>query len=227
MKLKPLTSRLADGIVFQFLMVGALSFSHIHDVVAAHGQAGWKSWLYPPSVDLLTVAAYRRIRANRRDGMAWCAFLLGLAASLAANVVDAWAAVPAGLVLAVAIGVWPAVALLVCTLLTHGQPDAEDPPAVPAESAIAPASAQAVPAPVVSVQVTNQVAAVAPPAPAAELPSVPPALLDWARTLADKHEAEHGIPIDLDALRTRLGPKVGEPLALAIHRELVPNRIEA
>lgn len=231
MTIKPLTSRLADGIVFQFLMVGALSFSHIHDVVAAHGQAGWKSWLYPPSVDLLTVAAYRRIRANRRDGMAWCAFLLGLAASLAANVVDAWAAVPAGLVLAVAIGVWPAVALLVCTLLTHGQAEPGQSSDAPAESAPAQVPAPVVPAaspaPVVSVQVTNQVAAVAPAAPAAELPPVPPALLDWARTLADKHAAEHGAPIDLAALRTRLGPKVGEPLALAIHRELVPNQIEA
>jgi hypothetical protein len=231
MKLKSLTSRLADGIVFQFLMVGALSFSHIHDVVAAHGQAGWKSWLYPPSVDLLTVAAYRRIRANRRDGMAWCAFLLGLAASLAANVVDAWAAVPAGLVLAVAIGVWPAVALLVCTLLTHSPAEPGESTDAPAESAIAqipaPVVPAASPAPVVSVQVTNQVAAVAPAAPAAELPPVPPALLDWARTLADKHQAENGAPIDLAALRTRLGPKVGEPLALAIHRELVPNVIEA
>jgi hypothetical protein len=125
---------------------------------------------------------------------------------------------------------WPAVALLVCTLLTHSEAEPGESPNAPAESAIAQVPAPAIPAtspaPVVSVQVTNQVAAVA-PAPAAELPSVPPALLDWARTLADKHEAEHGAPIDLAALRTRLGSKVGEPLALAIHRELVPNQIEA
>jgi hypothetical protein len=223
MKLKPLTSRLADGIVFQFLMVGALSFSHIHDVVAAHGQAGWKSWLYPPSVDLLTVAAYRRIRANRRDGMAWCAFLLGLAASLAANVVDAWAAVPAGLVLAVAIGVWPAVALLVCTLLTHG-------PAEPGESADAPAelvstqvAAQAVPAaspaqPVIAVQVTNQVAAVAPTAPAPDLPPVAAPLLGWARGIADQHQQTTGQPITTDALAQRL--RVAPALAEAVHAHL-------
>lgn len=222
--------RLSDGILFQFLMVGALSFSHIHDVVAAHGQAGWKAWLYPPSVDLLTVAAYRRILANRRDGMAWCAFLLGLVASLAANVVDAWGAVPSGLVLAVAIGVWPAVALLVCTMLGHDHAPAEhvtEAPAAPEPvTAAAPVPA---PAPVVAVQVTNQVAApvIAPPAAPAALPEVPSALLDWARSIADQHQAQHGAPIDLDALRTRLGPRVGEPLALAIHRELLPAQVGA
>ena len=224
--------RLSDGIVFQFLMVGALSFSHIHDVVAAHGQAGWKSWLYPPSVDLLTVAAYRKILVNRRDGMAWCGFLLGLSASLAANVVDAWAAVPSGLVLAVAIGVWPAVALLVCTMLGHDHTPAKSSTEAPAVADPEPAPAAvpvAAPAPIVAVQVTNQVAAplVMPAAAPAALPEVPPALLTWARTLADQHESEHGAPIDLAALRGRLGPRVGEPLALAIHRELVPEQTEA
>lgn len=227
--------RLSDGIIFQFLMVGALSFSHIHDVVAAHGQAGWKAWLYPPSVDLLTVAAYRKILTAHRDGdsdgMAWCAFLLGLAASLAANVVDAWAAVGSGLVLAVAIGVWPAVALLVCTMLGHSHPAPAAASAMPAEAVPAPVEAPAVPAPaaapLVSVQVTNQVAAVTPTPAPAELPTVPPALLDWARSLADQHQAEHGTALDLAALRTRLGPRVGEPLALAIHRALTPTEIEA
>jgi hypothetical protein len=224
MKLKPLTSRLADGIVFQFLMVGALSFSHIHDVVAAHGQAGWKSWLYPPSVDLLTVAAYRKIRANRRDGMAWCAFLLGLAASLAANVVDAWGAVPAGLVLAVAIGVWPAVALLVCTLLSHAPEPAES-ATVPAESATAPVPASTVPAassvpaqPVVAVQVTNQVAAVAPTATGEELPPIAPPLLSWARGIADQHRQTTGTPITPDALATRL--RIAPALAETVHAHL-------
>lgn len=226
MRLKSLTHRLADGIVFQFLMVGALSFSHIHDVVAAHGQAGWKSWLYPPSVDLLTVAAYRRIRANRSDGMAWCAFLLGLAASLAANVVDAWAAVPAGLVLAVAIGVWPAVALLVCTLLTHGQVETGEPANVPAESATAqvPAPAPTVNAaspapssPVVAVQVTNQVAAVAPTS-VPELPPVAAPLLGWARGIADQHQQTTGSPITPDALASRL--RIAPALADAVHAHL-------
>lgn len=122
--MKRLAKQIADGILFQFLMVGSLSFSHIHDVVAAHGQAGWKAWMYPPSVDLLTVAAYRKILAARRNpdehaGMAWFAFLLAMFASLTANVVDAWSAGVDGLALAIGIGVWPPVALLVCTMLGH------------------------------------------------------------------------------------------------------------
>lgn len=222
MRLKSLTHRLADGIVFQFLMVGALSFSHIHDVVAAHGQAGWKSWLYPPSVDLLTVAAYRRIRANRRDGMAWCAFLLGLAASLAANVVDAWAAVPAGLVLAVAIGVWPAVALLVCTLLTHSEAEPGQSGIAPAESATTQVPAPTVPAaspapaqPVVAVQVAEPVAAVAS---APQLPTIAPPLLSWARGIADQHHQTTGTPITPDALAQRL--RIAPTLAEAVHAHL-------
>lgn len=109
----------ADGILFQFLMVGSLSFSHIHDVVAVHGQPGWKAWLYPLSIDLLTVAAFRKIRKHDGGGWTWVAFLLGLSASLAANVIESWTATPSGRLIAVAIGVWPAVALLVCTLLAH------------------------------------------------------------------------------------------------------------
>ena len=136
---------LADGILFQFVMVGSLSFSHIHDVVAAHGQAGWKSWLYPLSVDLLTVAAFRKIRAGEKGRLAWIGFSLGLSASLAANVLDSWTATPSGRTEAVAIGVWPAVALLVCTLLAHdGATGAPKPSATVAvaPSPVAPATIQ-------------------------------------------------------------------------------------
>lgn len=230
MSIKPLAQRLTDGIVFQFLMVGALSFSHIHDVVAAHGQAGWKSWLYPPSVDLLTVAAYRKIQANHRDAKAWFAFLLGLAASLAANVVDAWAAVPAGLVLAVAIGVWPAIALLVCTLLSHSTDNTAEPAESanrPAESAttpaLAPAPALDTPAaapaqPVVALQATDQTAAIAPSTPAPELPAIAPPLLSWARGIADQHQQTTGVPITPEALATRL--RIAPTLAEAVHAHL-------
>ena len=241
MKISDLTKRLADGIVFQFLMVGALSFSHIHDVVSAHGQAGWKSWLYPPSVDLLTVAAYRRIRANRKDGMAWFAFLLGLAASLAANVVDAWAAVPSGLVLAVAIGVWPAIALFVCTLLGHGGPTTEAFSEMPAEVTVTapqpaptlpvtpptpvPASAPTPAEPVVDVQAPATVATVAPAAPPSDLPAIAPPLLSWARGIADQHRQTTGTSITADALATRL--RIAPALAEAVHTHLTAQPVGA
>ena len=86
--------RVTDGVIFQAVLTGSLSFSHIHDLAAVHGQSGWKAWLYPLSVDLLTVAAYRKLMTARRAPaapvlLAWCSFLLGLSASLAANVVSA------------------------------------------------------------------------------------------------------------------------------------------
>lgn len=139
--MKKQLEQFTDGILFQFLMVGSLSFSHIHDVVAAHGQAGWKSWLYPLSVDLLTVAAFRKIRGGEGRGFTWLAFLLGLSASLAANVIDSWTATPVGRTLAVAIGVWPAVALLVCTLLAHDGATVAEAAAATAET-VAPETGQ-------------------------------------------------------------------------------------
>ena len=207
--------RLTDGVLFQAVLTGSLSFSHIHDLAAAHGQAGWKAWLYPLSVDLLTVAAYRKLMAARRDHapavLGWCAFLLGLAASLAANIAGAWQN-PDRLV-AVALGVWPAVAFLVCTLLTHDPTPAPAtastvapvPGAVPAESAAATPAVESAPAPS---------APVAGPA----LPEVSPKFLEWARRVADQHRAEHGTPIDLPALRARL--KVNDALAQSVHAYL-------
>lgn len=212
--------RLSDGILFQFLMVGSLSFSHIHDVVAAHGQAGWKSWLYPLSVDLLTVAAYRKILAAHRvkgsSGLAWCSFLLGLAASLAANVVDSWTAAATGRVLAVAIGVWPAVALLVCTLLGHDQTAPAQTSTTPAPVP-APAPAAAAAAPPLAPVVPEQVAPSA-PASAPDLPPIAPPLLAWARGIADQHQKTTGSPITADALATRL--RIAPALAQAVHGHL-------
>lgn len=213
--------KLTDGVLFQAVLTGSLSFIHIHDLAAAHGQAGWKAWLYPLSVDLLSVAAYRKLIHARRThtpaSLAWSSFLLGLGASLAANVIDSWT--HSGRVLAVAIGVWPAIAFLVCTLLGHDPVPADTSTAaqpVPADPAPLPAPAPS--APVVSVQVTNQVAALAPAAPV-ELPEVPAGLLTWARGIAEQHQRETGTPIDYDTFRPRLG-RIAEPLALAIHGAL-------
>ena len=233
--------RITDGVLFQAVLTGSLSFSHIHDLAAAHGQDGWKAWLYPLSVDLLTVAAYRKLMTARRETapvfLAWCAFLLGLEASLAANVVSAWQN-PDRLI-AVALGVWPAVAFLFCTLLSH------DPAPKQQTTAPAPAVAPAVvpvraPAPVAPI-VTPRSPVTAPPAPAApqveqppavpapsapaasavsaELAGVAPAFLDWARRVAAEHKRDTGHPIDLPTLRARL--KVKEPLASTVHHHLM------
>lgn len=78
-----------DAVLIQAVIAGALSFAHLHDLAAAAGQDGWKAWAYPVSVDLLLVAAWRRLRSEGPSRLAWCWFLIALFASLGANVATA------------------------------------------------------------------------------------------------------------------------------------------
>lgn len=219
-----------DAVLVQAVIAGALSFAHLHDLAAAAGQDGWKAWAYPVSVDLLLVAAWRRMRTTADNRAAWAWFIIALAASLGANVATAGLLdlddVPAWLRILVA--GWPALAFLGGTLLVHS------PTAAPAEPEPAPAAAPPVapapdPLPDVTVERAPEPAPELPPAPAAEVApvptpaptpptSVPPALLDHARKLADTHHATTGNRIDSATLRARLG--VPAPLADAITAQL-------
>ncbi|WP_221348033.1 DUF2637 domain-containing protein [Streptomyces beigongshangae] len=128
-----------DAVLVQAVIAGALSFSHLHDLAEAAGQGGWKAWAYPVSVDLLLVAAWRRMRDQQRAGVPaegprlW--FLVALAASLGANVATAGLLdldhVPAWL--RVVVAGWPAVAFFGGTLLAHTprSPEAPVSPAPP------------------------------------------------------------------------------------------------
>ncbi|MEU0830527.1 DUF2637 domain-containing protein [Streptomyces sp. NPDC005969] len=208
-----------DAVLIQAVIAGALSFSHLHDLASAAGQDGWKAWAYPISVDLLLVAAWRRMRTHADNRAAWVWFVIALAASLGANIATAGLldlnAVPAWLRILVA--GWPALAFLGGTLLAHA-------PAAPADAE--PASA---PAPLVDPDPESvpDVTVERAPEPAPQLPAapapvptmaVPPALLDHARKVADSHHATTGTRIDPDTLRTRLG--VPGPLADAIAAQL-------
>ena len=53
-----------DAVLIQAVIAAALSFAHLHDIASAAGQDGWKAWAYPISVDLLLVAAWRRLRSG-------------------------------------------------------------------------------------------------------------------------------------------------------------------
>ncbi|MFE0192223.1 DUF2637 domain-containing protein [Streptomyces sp. NPDC058989] len=114
-----------DAVLVQAVIAGALSFAHLHDIAEAAGQHGWKAWAYPVSVDLLFVAAWRRLRTLRANDhaarSAWTWFVIALAASLGANIATAGLldlnAVPAWLRILVA--GWPALAFLGGTLLAH------------------------------------------------------------------------------------------------------------
>ncbi|MCZ1002054.1 DUF2637 domain-containing protein [Streptomyces mirabilis] len=198
-----------DAVLVQALIAAALSFAHLHDVASAAGQDGWKAWAYPVSVDLLLVAAWRRLRTGDAKAAGWCWFVIALTASLGANVATAGLLdldqVPAWLRILVA--GWPAVAFLGGTLLAHSAPaphedteeqddqgDAPDPaPELPAQPAPGPTPA--------------------PPAVA-----VPAALVEHARKVAAEHHTRTGTVIDTLTLRARLG--VPAPMAEAIAARL-------
>src|ERR671913_34112 len=87
------------------------SYEHMRALAELAGE-GWRSWLLPVSVDGLAVAASMTMLVRRRAGvragaLPWAALLLGLGASLAANVAAAEPTVVGRLVAA-----WPPVGLL-------------------------------------------------------------------------------------------------------------------
>ncbi|MGW8798380.1 DUF2637 domain-containing protein [Streptomyces sp. NPDC055775] len=211
-----------DAVLVQAVIAGALSFAHLHDLADAAGQDGWKAWAYPISVDLLLVAAWRRLRSDGPSRLAWCWFLIALFASLGANVATAGfldlAHPPAWLRFGIA--GWPALAFLGGTLLAHSH-SAEDPePVQPAPAAPAPTpevdqesapGPRPEPAPIAPA--AEETPALAPATPAG--PPVPAALVAHARKLADDHHARTGARIDTDTLRARLGvpPQLAETIA--------------
>ncbi|MYX32260.1 MULTISPECIES: DUF2637 domain-containing protein [unclassified Streptomyces] len=206
-----------DAVLVQAVIAGALSFAHLHDIAEAAGQHGWKAWAYPVSVDLLLVAAWRRLRLLRATDSpvraAWFWFAVALAASLGANIATAGlldlADVPAWLRILVA--GWPALAFLGGTLLVHAPAPADA--AEPVEPD---------PEPIAAVESQREAVGgsePAPPAlPAPPAPPVPAALLAYAHKVADAHRAASGTEIDTDTLRARLG--VPAPLAAAIAAQL-------
>ncbi|MET9826322.1 DUF2637 domain-containing protein [Streptomyces sp. NPDC006349] len=205
-----------DAVLVQAVIAGALSFAHLHDLAAAAGQTGWKAWAYPVSVDLLLVAAWRRLRADGPSRLAWCWFVIALVASLGANVATAGLLdlgdVPPWLRILVA--AWPALAFMGGTLLAHSPADSA--PALPASSDRAPEpvpeAAAAEPGPAPEPPAVPQ--AEEAPALSAAVP-VPAALVDHARKVADDHHTRTGVRIDTDTLRARLGvpPHLAEAIA--------------
>ncbi|MEU5252353.1 DUF2637 domain-containing protein [Streptomyces longwoodensis] len=211
-----------DAVLIQAVIAGALSFAHLHDLAEAAGQSGWKAWAYPISVDLLLVAAWRRLRTARRDSSAWTWFVIALTASLGANVATAGLLdlhdVPAWLRILVA--GWPALAFLGGTLLVHSptQPPAPAPAAEQVPTAEVDVHRADAPEPAPAPPTAPELAPAADPAPPAAAPVVPAALLDHARKIADAHRASTGTPMPADALTARLG--LPAPMADAITTQL-------
>ncbi|MFE2049039.1 DUF2637 domain-containing protein [Streptomyces sp. NPDC059459] len=212
-----------DAVLVQAVIAGALSFAHLHDLAAAAGQTGWKAWAYPVSVDLLLVAAWRRLRNEGPSRLAWCWFLIALVASLGANVATAGFLdlehPPALLRLGVA--GWPALAFLGGTLLAHaansGNEEGAPVPSRPTADPVSAPSPEPAPAAEPEPVAAEDVPALPAADPAPTMP-VPAALVDHARKVAADHEERTGARIDTDTLRARLG--VPAPMADAIAAQL-------
>ncbi|MFI8404329.1 DUF2637 domain-containing protein [Streptomyces sp. NPDC085463] len=223
-----------DAVLIQAVIAGALSFAHLHDLAAAAGQDGWKAWAYPVSVDLLLVAAWRRMRKDGGNRDAWLWFAIALVASLGANVATAGLLdmndVPAWLRILVA--GWPALAFLGGTLLAHAphpEPDPEPTP-IPEPEPVTPEepvtelvverAPEPAPQPAPELLPAEPVAVETSPEPVSSMPaaSVPPALLAHAQKIADVHRAQTGKPIDAETLRTRHGmpPALADSIALQL-----------
>ncbi|MGH9289527.1 MAG: DUF2637 domain-containing protein [Acidimicrobiales bacterium] len=99
------------AVVAVALVAAVASYDHQRSLAEMAGE-NWRAWLLPISVDGLVLVASRTMLVHRRIGhpgglLAWVALLLGLTASLAANVAAAEPTLIGRLVAA-----WPPVALL-------------------------------------------------------------------------------------------------------------------
>jgi hypothetical protein len=97
------------------LVAGVASYDHQRVLADIAGES-WRAYLLPLSVDGLIVAASMAMLVRRRAGepaglLAWCALLLGLTASLAANVVAADPDLVDPVLVSRVVAAWPPVAL--------------------------------------------------------------------------------------------------------------------
>ena len=104
------------AVVLVALVAAVVSYEHMRALAELAGE-GWRSWLLPISVDGLVVAGSMTMLVRRRAGqpagaLTWAALVLGLGASLAANVVAADPGVIDPALLRRLVAAWPPVALL-------------------------------------------------------------------------------------------------------------------
>ncbi|WP_289008500.1 DUF2637 domain-containing protein [uncultured Thermomonospora sp.] len=220
--MRRLALRLLDSgpVVILALIAGAGSFTHIRDTAIEAGQTGWMAWAVAVCVDLTCVMAARERQRDKKIGrkrngpISWPTLVLigGIVLSLAANLRQAQPTVWGWVTAAT-----PAVAFLVAVSMLERR--ASGPRPAPADrSAPAPAAAAA-PEPV-PLSATAAGGLDEPHDGRNEVAALPPALVDYARRVADEHAAKTGNPISRDALRARLG--VSNQLAADLLRRLQP-----
>lgn len=206
-------SRLLDtGPVLVLAVIAAVgSFTHISGLAAQHGQLGWQSWAVAVCIDLMCVMAARELQRDKRTGrrqhglISWPALVLtgGIVLTLAANLATAHPSVWGWIIAAT-----PAVAFLVAVSMlerraSHRSPAPNEAPVTEdntSTAAITDLATSDVPA--LDAAAPHPAVAVAEPHPAEHGPS--PALLAYARRLADDHQATHHRPITGEHLATRM-----------------------
>jgi hypothetical protein len=107
------------AVVLVAAVAAVVSYEHMRHLASSAGE-GWRSWLLPLSVDGLMVAASMTMLVRKRQGLKagwlpWVSLLLGIGASLAANVAAAEPNWHGRLVAA-----WPPLALLMAYELLMG-----------------------------------------------------------------------------------------------------------
>ena len=213
-------SRLLDtGPVLVLALIAAVgSFTHISDLAARHGQLGWQSWAVAICIDLMCVMAARELQRDKRTGrrrgglLSWPALVLtgGIVLTLAANLATAHPSVWGWITAAT-----PAVAFLVAVSMLERR--ASHRPPVPAAEAVEQAAEEPHGSTVCERPQLNP----AEPTPPEHAPS--PALLTYARRLADDHHTKHHRPITGDQLATRMhvAPDVANDLLTQLRKEPV------
>ncbi|MET7333452.1 DUF2637 domain-containing protein [Nonomuraea sp. NPDC005650] len=189
-------------------IAGAGSFTHIRDTATEHGQTGWMSWAVAVCIDLTCVMAARERQrdkktGNRRRGpLSWPVLVLtgGVVLSLAANLAQAAPTVWGWITAAT-----PAAAFLIAVSMLERRATRPEPSAIPAPSSPAP-------------ELVPQHAQDEDDGQDERDGDLAPALVDYARRVADEHHTRHGKPITLDALRAHLG--VSNQLASDLLRTL-------
>ncbi len=114
-------SRAATATVAELAgIAGAIAYSHMRQLAAAHGDTGWHAHAFPLSVDGVEIVASLVLLSDRRAGrksgwLPWATLTIGTAVSLAANIATA----DHGTMSRIIAG-WPAVALLIAVKLLSG-----------------------------------------------------------------------------------------------------------
>ncbi|MEV1168125.1 DUF2637 domain-containing protein [Nonomuraea sp. NPDC049784] len=199
------------------IIAGAGSFTHIRDTAAEHGQTGWMSWAIAVCIDLTCVMAARERQRDNKTGRSprglasWPVLVLvgGIVLSLAANLAQAAPTVWGWITAATPAGAFLLAVSMLERRASHTHPATTKAPEGSSSPVLTPS---AVPELVPSGEQDqddrqdNQ----------ADSPA--PALVDYARRVADEHQAKHGKPITRDVLRAHLG--VSNQLASDLLRTL-------